>query len=638
MLILLLLLGLPLLFAVLVLFAKKQRSYRFIIRSAAVIIIASTMVCIFFHYSDVYTFNLSEFPMFGHVVWGIMSLVALFAFGIGIKSRKLLVSVFAALQICLITWFKFFSGHDAVIHNNIYIDKLTLIMIMIVGLVGGLICLCSEGYMDVYHQRHTEMKDRRSRFFSVLLVCMSAMFGLVISNDLILMLLFLQILSLCSFLLIGYVKSPNVTKNSVTTITVNAVGDLCFAVGIVILAISENVLDLYSLMQLESKSPQIMSAVLLIACAGLVKSAQFPFARWLLNAVEPPSPALAMLHSVTTVKAGAFLIIRLAPMLGYNAAGVSITFVGGLTFIIAAILAGSQTDAKKMLAYSSISVMGLIIACAGLNTPASLWTAIMLVILHAIAKSLLYLSFGSAEHQPGNRDVEHMRGMHGMSMRLAMFLIVGMAGMLVAPFVMLLSRWTAMQAFIDSGNILIIMIITFGSTVTLFYWTKWIGKLISHAHLYSREVKYPIYFDEKVSLFILAAFVVVVSILYPLVSEAIVIPFIRENMMAYYASPISPDEISVIVFMLAMLLIIPILLIPYFKKYRTRRASTYLSGVNTGDDLTYHGAMGQTRRYELRNRFIFPFLNEHKFYLIACVISVAIIIGGFFFTMGGAII
>ena len=633
-----LLLGLPLLFAVFVLFAKNQQAHKYIIRTAAGLIIASTALFVFVHYNEVRIFDLSRLAIFRYAVWGAISLISLAIGYLGIKSRRFLLLGTAVLQLSLITWFIFFSGQDSAVYNHIYIDKFTLIMIIIIGLVGGLVCLCSEGYMDVYHERHPEMKDRRSVFFAVFLVSIFAMLGLVISNDLMLMLLFLQILSLCSFYLIGYTQSSNASSSSITAIIVNVFGDLCFMAGLVVLAVFENVLDLNGILSLDSSSPDVMVAVLLLASAGLVKAAQFPFAKWLLDAVETPSPVLAMLHSVTMVKAGVFLIVRLSPMFGVNPAGISVTFVGGLTFIIGAVLAGLQVDAKKVLAFSSVSTMGLVIAAAGLSTPASLWTAIMLIILHAFAKSLLFLSFGSAEHQPGDRDVEHMRGMHGMSMRLAMFLIVGMAGMLVAPYVMLLARWTAMQAFMDSGNILIIMIITFGSTVALFYWTKWIGKLIAHAHLYSREVKYPVYFGEKVSLFILAGFVVFVCILYPLVSEAIVIPFIRESMLAYYASPISPDEISVIVFMLAMLLIIPVILIPYFRKYRTKRASTYLSGVNTGDNETFKGAMGQIRRYELRNRFIFPFLNERKFYIAACAVCATIIIGGFFFAMGGAII
>ena len=225
-----------------------------------------------------------------------------------------------------------------------------------------------------------------------------------------------------------------------------------------------------------------------------------------------------------------------------------------------------------------------------------------------------------------------------MSMRLAILLIIGMAGMLVAPFVMLISRWTVMQAFMDSGNILLVMLIAFGSALTLFFWTKWLGKLIAHAHLYDREVKYPVRFDEKASLFILAAFVLALCMLYPLVSETIVLPFIRDSMMVDFAPPTSPEEISVILLMLAMLFVIPILLIPYFKKNRGKRAPTYLSGVNTGDDLTYHAAMGETRRYELRNRYMVTFLSESKFLMAGRIICATIIIGGFFVTLGGAII
>ena len=578
--------------------------------------------------------------MFQYLVMTVMLLMALYTVYIGVKSRLFFLSVFSALQIGVVAWLFLFSGHPVIRHVNIHLDRLTLLMILIIGLIGGLICIYSVGYMKEYHQRNTQLKDCRFIFFSLLFLSIFTMIGLVVVSDLALMLLFLQVLSLCSYFLIGYTRSisTKAKKTSFTVLTYNVFGDFCFALGIVLLAVFENVLDFYRLVLLDSYSPMVMSAILLIALGGLVKAVQFPFSKWILNAMEAPAPALAMLHSVTMVNAGIYLILRLTPMLGSTAVGVSVTFVGGLTFIIAAALAGSQYDARKMLAYSTVSAMGLIVVCAGLNAPASQWAAIMLLILHSVAKSLLFLSFGSAAHQPGERDVEHMRGMHGMSMRLAMFLIIGMAGMLVAPFVMLLSRWPAMQAIIVSGNILIVMIIAFGSTVTLFFWTKWIGKLIAHVHLYDREEKYPTRFNETFSLFALAACVLVVCMLYPLVSELIVVPFIRDSMMVDYGVPILPEELSAIFLMLAMLLVIPIILIPYFKKHWVKRAPTYLAGINTGDDLTYRGAMGQTRRYELRNRYLIPFLNERKSLMIGYIICIVIIMVGFFVTMGGAIL
>ena len=631
----LLLLSLPLFFAIIVLFAKKQKAYKLIMRLAAITVIATTIACVFFHYNNTYILSLLYHPVISYLV---MIGIALYVFCRSIKSRFYLVSLFSVLQIGFVIWLKLFSGHVLIEHITIYIDKLTLIMIILVGLVGGLICLYSEGYMKKYHQHYLEQKDRQSEFFSAMLFSIFAMFGLIIFSDLIIMLLFLQIISVCSFYLVGYTKSHDSDKNAFSSLTFNMFGDFCFAFGIVILVVSDSPLNLNAIAKLDSISPLAMSAILLFACSGLAKAAQFPFSKWLLNATTIPTPVLALLHSTTMINAGIYLIIRLSPMLGQNAAGITVTFVGGLTFIITAALAGSQNDAKKMLAYSTVSILGLVVVCAGVSTPASLWAAIMLIILHSVAKALLFLSFASAEHQPGNRDVEHMRGMHGMSMRLAMFLIIGMAGMLIAPFVMLLSRWTAMQAFMNSGNLLIVMIIAFGSTITLFYWTKWIGKLIAHIHLYDKNLKYPERLEEKFSLFTLATFVLIVCILYPLVSEALVIPFIRNSMLVDYGYPITPDELSAIFLMLIMLLIIPIILIPYFKKHSANRAPTYLAGVNTGDDLSYRGAMGQVRRYELRNRYLFTFLNERRLLIIGYTVCLTIIILGFFVIMGGSVL
>jgi len=624
----------PLFFAVIILFARGQRAFKFILRLAALAIITVSVLSVVFHYSDVYVLSFSVYPIFRYVLLGVMLLVLLYIIYTGIKSRSLLVSAIALLQLGLIGWLEFLSGHTATTYNYIYFDRLTLIMIVIVGLVGSLICLYSEGYMKEYHQRHPDMKDRRSRFYSIMLVSISAMFGLVIFNDLLFMLLFLQVTTLCASVLsraqgfkTGYSKS--------TTLTISAFGDLCFGVGIALVAVSESVLELSSLILLDG-SPLVMSAVLLMVVGGLIKSAQLPFSKWLLDTVDMPTPVLALLHSVTIVKAGIYVIIRLTPMLGDNAVGISVVFIGGLTFLIGAALAGSQGDARKVLAYSTISGMGLIVACAGFNTPGTQWAAIMLIILHSVAKPLLFLSFGTAGHQPCGRDVEQMEGLHELPIGLKLLLITGMAGMLFAPFVMLISQWTVMQVLIESGNILIVMVITFGSVITLFFCAKWIGKLVAHAH--QREAKLYIGFDERVSLFIMAALVMVVSLLYPVVSEIVVVPFIRESMMVDYYVYVHPGEISAIVLMLGMLLVVPVIHIPYFRKHRAMETSTYLAGANTGDDLTYKGALGETRKYELRNRYMVTFLSEGKFLMIGCVICAAVIIGGFLFTMGGRII
>ncbi|MCL2772421.1 MAG: NADH-quinone oxidoreductase subunit L [Oscillospiraceae bacterium] len=629
------LIGLPLVFAVFTLVAKTQKAYGVIIRSAAVVMICATLLCIVLHYKNVFTADLSSYPVIKYIMLAIDVLIAVYVIYVGIKHKSYFVVLLSVLQTGLFMWFELSLGHGIETAESIYIDKLSLIMIAIIGIIGSLICVYAIEYMKDYHHHHPEVKDRRSMFFTVFFVFLSAMFGIVISNDLVFMLFFWEITSLCSFLLIGYTKSAEAVKNAFLAITINVFGGLCFTVGIVLLAYYENIIDLNSLLNLDSGAPLVMTAVFLICCAGFTKAAQLPFSKWLLGAMVAPTPTSALLHSSTMVKAGVYIIIRLAPMLGRNTAGIAVTLVGGVTFLITAVLAVTQSDAKKILAYSTISNLGLIVACAGINTSDSLWAAIMLIIFHAIAKSLLFLTVGSTEHQLGSRNVEDMDGLFQISTALAMLLIIGIAGMFLAPFGMLISKWAAMKAFVDSGNILVVLIIAFGSTVTLFFWTKWMGKLIANAHR-SSTTDYIMRFDEKISLYMLAAMVVIVCGLYPFISGGFIVPYINGSRMVNFVSPIAPQDTTIIIFILFMLFIIPLILIPIYSKHRVKPTSVYLSGENTGDNVSFTGSMGQVRNVELRNWYMPALLKESRLLIIGYVSCAVIILGGFFISMGGA--
>jgi len=628
------LLGLPLIFAVLTAFARTQRAYGVIIRAAAVCISVSSVVCVGMNYGNIFIYDLSPYHSVKLIIFAAEALMAAYIIYSGIKNRSYPVSLFSLTQIALIAWFEFKPGHSARSAESVYVDKLSLIMIAIIGVIGSLICVYAIEYMKDYCRHHPEYKDRRPMFFTVLLVFLSAMFGLVIVNDMTLMLFFWEITSVCSFLLIGYTKTSEAKKNSFYALTVNVFGGLMFTVGVVLLAVYENVIDINGLLRLSSDKPLVVAAVFFIACAGLTKSAQLPFSKWLLGAMVAPTPTSAMLHSSTMVKAGVYLIIRLAPMLGRNAAGVSITLVGAVTFIAAAALAVSQSDSKKILAYSTISNLGLIVACAGIDTGESLWAAVMLIVFHAIAKSLLFLTVGSTEYQLGSRDVEDMDGLFRISTSLTMMLVIGIAGMFVAPFGMLISKWAAMQAFVESGNIPVVLIIAFGSTVTLFFWTKWMGKLVANAHRFA-PTSYVMRNDERVSLYSLAAMVVVVCVTHPLISSRFIIPYIDSNFRISFTSPIDSQSSSVIILMLCMLFIIPIVLIPFYTKYRVKKSSTYMAGENAGDDINFIGSMGQVRKLELRNWYMPSFLREGTLVTSGCVCCAVIMLVGFFIAMGG---
>ena len=631
--IILLLLCLPLLFAIVTMFLKSQKSFAFVVRIAAAAISFTTIACVILHYNEAFTASLTA-PSLKAAVFVIEIIMALYIIYAGIKNRSYLVSIVSLMQISIIIWFEYFSGIDIHTAASIFIDKLSLIMIAIVGIIGSLICVYAIEYMKDYHRHHPEYKDRRPMFFTVLFIFLSAMFGLVIVNDLMMMLFFWEITTVCSFLLIGYTKTDDAKRKSFFALTVNVFGGLLFTVGIVLLGVYENVTDLSGLLMLDSNAPMVVAAVFLIASAGLTKSAQLPFSEWLLGAMAAPTPTSAMLHSSTMVKAGVYLIIRLAPMLGRNAAGVSITLVGAVTFIAAAVLAVSQSDSKKILAYSTISNLGLIVACAGIDTGESLWAAVMLIVFHAIAKSLLFLTVGSTEYQLGSRDVEDMDGLFQISTSLTMMLVIGIAGMFVAPFGMLISKWAAMQAFVESGNIPVVLIIAFGSTVTLFFWTKWMGKLVANAHRFA-PTSYVMRNDEKVSLYTLAAMVVIVCITHPLISSAFIIPYIDGHMLTSFSSPIDTQSSSIIILMLCMLFIVPIVLMPIYSKYRVKMSSTYMAGENAGDNINFRGSFGKITKLELKNWYMPSLIREGRVLAAGCVCCLLIILVGFFVAMGG---
>ena len=195
-----------------------------------------------------------------------------------------------------------------------------------------------------------------------------------------------------------------------------------------------------------------------------------------------PTPTSALLHSATMVKAGVYLLIRLAPAMEGNLAGLMVTTIGGFTFLVTSMLAISQDDGKKVLAYSTLSNLGLITACAGVGMHEAVWAAILLMMFHAVSKSLMFLSVGAVENCTGSRNIEDMHGLIVKLPGLAYVMIIGIAGMFLAPFGMLISKWAALKAYVDSGSILLVIFLVFGSATTLFYWTKWLGTLVAVHH------------------------------------------------------------------------------------------------------------------------------------------------------------
>ena len=288
-------------------------------------------------------------------------------------------------------------------------------MSLIIGIVGCLICVYAIGYMKDYNRHHLDYKDRRYFFFGMLFLFLGAMMGLIFSSNLIWIYFFWEITSICSFLLIGYNQTDEAMENSFKALWMNLLGGLGFAVAIAYAAISLQVINIQDLVALavssDAKAGLALIPVVFLAFAGLTKSAQLPFSGWLLGAMVAPTPTSALLHSATMVKAGVYLLIRLAPAMEGNLAGLMVTTIGGFTFLVTSMLAISQDDGKKVLAYSTISNLGLITACAGVGMHEAVWAAILLMMFHAVSKSLMFLSVGAVENCTGSRNIEDMHGL-----------------------------------------------------------------------------------------------------------------------------------------------------------------------------------------------------------------------------------
>lgn len=565
------------------------------------------------------------------VEWFLMGLIIYQSF----KWKKYYCALLSVAQTGLISWLEL-SGKSEIPGNHILSDKLTIIMCLIIGIVGCLICVYAMGYMKDYHAHHTEFKDRRSFFFSMLFVFLGAMFGLVFSSNLTWIYFFWEITSICSFLLIGYNKSPEAITNSFRALWMNLLGGLGFAIAIVYAAIQLQIADLQTLVQTGTGTTIAIIPVILLAFAGLTKSAQLPFSGWLLGAMVAPTPTSALLHSATMVKAGVYLLIRLSPAFYGNLAGVMVTTIGGFTFLATSMLAISQSDGKKVLAYSTVSNLGLITACAGVGMHEAVWAGVLLMMFHAVSKSLMFQSVGAVENCLGSRNIEDMHGLIVKLPRLAYVMIVGIAGMFLAPFGMLISKWAALKAYVDSGSILLVIFLIFGSATTLFYWTKWLGTLIA-VHHHSEAVKDTTKGSEWVSLLVHCLLVITLCLSFPLASSYLIEPFLMDMFHEAVPNLISSGNLYIMAMMLCMIVILPIAvrILTFGKKNKI--ITSYMGGANTGDDRTFVDSFGKPKQMYLSNWYLTDYFGEKKILIPSLMLSAAGLIILLVVAIGGAL-
>ena len=313
---------------------------------------------------------------------------------------------------------------------SLRMDAFAWLFSLIISGMGTLIVLYAHYYMSP--------SDPVPRFFSFFQAFMAAMLGVVLSANLLQIAMFWELTSLTSFMLIAYWHHrADARRGARMAFTITGAGGLSMLVGMVMLGHMAGSYDLDVVLQsgeIIRAHPWYNAMFILIALGALSKSAQFPFHFWLPQAMAAPTPVSAYLHSATMVKAGVFLLTRLWPVLS----GTDIWFwvIGGaglLTLVTGAYLALFQYDMKGVLAYSTISHLGLITLLLGMNSPLALIAAIFHIINHATFKASLFMAVGIIDHETGTRDMRRLSGLRRVMPITATLAIVAAAAMAGVP-------------------------------------------------------------------------------------------------------------------------------------------------------------------------------------------------------------
>ncbi|MCB5202469.1 monovalent cation/H+ antiporter subunit A [Neorhizobium sp. T786] len=314
------------------------------------------------------------------------------------------------------------------VNLTLRMDGFAWMFAMLVAIIGLMVVLYARYYMSE--------DDPVPRFFSFLLAFMGSMLGIVVSGNVILLAVFWELTSLSSFLLISYWhQNPAARDGARMALTVTATGGFCLLVGLLILG---NIVGSYDLDAILAAGDQIkadplyLTSLVLILLGAFTKSAQFPFHFWLPNAMAAPTPVSAYLHSATMVKAGVFLLVRLSPALsGTYEWFILVGLAGITTLVLGAYFAMFQQDLKGLLAYSTISHLGLITTLLSLGSPVATVAAIFHMMNHATFKASLFMAAGIIDHETGTRDMRRLSGLLRylpITGRLAMIASAAMAG------------------------------------------------------------------------------------------------------------------------------------------------------------------------------------------------------------------
>jgi ech hydrogenase subunit A len=416
-------------------------------------------------------------------------LITLYDFGLlayffyqGVVRKNHLITILATIQIVFLVIVVLMMPHSST--PNIYVDNITLMFYLIVAIVGVPIAIFATKYMD-----YSE-KGKHS-FVAIVIWFLGVMNFAVSVNNIEWFFALFETTTLASYVMIGFRGDKEAINNSNLALWMNQIGGIAILVALMIFIKVNGVYHFTDLL----KHPNLVSMAALgfLSLSALVKGAQMPFHKWLLGAMVAPTPVSAILHSATMVKIAPYLILRIAPVIKGTLLAKLLIITTGYVFVVAAVIALTQDNFKKILAYSTISLLGLMMLAAAVGTPIAITASLVLIIFHAFAKGFLFVEAGVLEKAFHVKYINQMRRLIEKAPLTLMFIFFGFLNMTFVPFGTFIGKWMMIEEvsnFLQHGSyIILILYVGAGSAFLSILYMKVLGISVRKAHGI-REVKW----------------------------------------------------------------------------------------------------------------------------------------------------
>lgn len=444
------------------------------------------------------------------------------------------VMALAAVQLVLYGYIE--SIAPAAGSAEIVVDELSKFMFLIINGVGGIIVLYSVKYME--YEPISPLKKRL--FVGGLLVFLSVMNLIVIANSILLFFFLFEMTTLASYLLIAFRDDAVSRANALKALWMNQIGGVVILLGALVAIIGFKSVMFDTLLQ--SSGGMVLFSIALLSMAALVKGASIPFEGWLLGAMVAPTPVSAMLHSATMVKIAPYLILKLSPALAMSMVGGIISIIGALVFVAASYLALSRSVLKEILGYSTVALLGLMMALASIGSEESMNLAMALMLFHALSKALLFLSAGVLERVHHAKNIEEMKGMVVRSPKTVGFILFGFVSLTLPPFGLFMGKLFAISSIASllkehPSNLIILLALIVGSALMVLLYFKVASALLSAPCDVEASEAIAIPNGFNVPLVLLSFFIVIGALGYIMMQHNIFVVLLAVPMVFVFALP-----------------------------------------------------------------------------------------------------